>query len=84
MAKKAKSKKAETNRKPIASDFGTYLRALRVSKNLTLKDISGPMNLKAKTLGNIEQGYNPLPRPARLKMWLKVLIAPNFGLLNQP
>ena len=75
--RKPKPKKFDENRKPIASDFGTYLRNLRVSKNLTLKDISGPLNLAPKTIGNIEQGYNPPPRPARLKIWLKVLGYPD-------
>lgn len=70
---KPKLKTFKENRKPIASDFGTYLRNLRVSRNLTLKDLSGPLNLAAKTIGNIECGYNPPPRPARLKIWLRAV-----------
>lgn len=70
---KRKRKIVTTNRTPIASDFGTYLKNLRVEKNLTVRDVATSLNLSPRTVSNIEQGYNPVPNPERLKLWLSVM-----------
>ena len=73
MPPKHKPIKFEDNRTPIASDFGMYLRNLRVEKNLTAADVGRELSLSASTIKNIEAGHNPPPRPERLKLWLKAI-----------
>ena len=70
--KKTKSN-YEKNRKPIASDFGTYLYNLRVERNLSAKDVAPTLGLSERTIHNIENGYNPPPSPERLRMWLQAI-----------
>jgi transcriptional regulator with XRE-family HTH domain len=71
--RRPKPKDTPKDRDPIGSDFGNYLRTLRVERNLTTKDIAAGLHLKFKTIENIEAGVHCPPRPERLKLWLKIM-----------
>lgn len=60
-------------RTPIGSDFGNYLKALRVEKNITAKQLGKQLDLAEKTITNVENGWNNPPNPKRLKLWLSAI-----------
>lgn len=60
-------------RKPIFSDFGEYLRYLRIEKNVTRKDLAKELGLSVHTVRNVEEGYNVPPSPERLRIWMGAL-----------
>jgi len=60
-------------RKPIFSDFGEYLRYLRIEKNVTRKDLAKELSLSIHTIRNVEEGYNVPPSPERLRLWMGAL-----------
>ena len=62
-----------SKRIPIGSDFGNYLRNLRVRKNITIKRLAAGLNLSYSSVANVEDGYNPPPNLERLRLWLKLL-----------
>lgn len=64
-----------TRRKPMASDFGTYLKFLRLSKNppISRKTLAEGLSLSPSTVRLIEDGYNPPPNLQRLKLWLTLI-----------
>ena len=67
------TKTRASRRTPIGQDFGTYLRNLRVRKNITIKRVAEGLNLSYSTVANIEDGYNPPPNQERLRLWLKLI-----------
>jgi len=68
-----KEEKPKGKRKAIFSDFGEYLRSLRIQKNLTRTEVAKALNLSMYTIRNIEEGYNIPPSPERLRLWLGAL-----------
>lgn len=69
--RKPKPKQKRTG--PIVSDFGAYLKSLRVSNGITLKKVAESLNLSVRTVGNTEMGYNKPPNAERLKLWLSAI-----------
>ena len=68
-----KSNITDKKRKPIFSDFGEYLRSLRVERNVTRKNLANELTLSEYTIRNVEEGYNVPPSPERLRLWLMSL-----------
>ena len=60
-------------RTPIATDFGTYLKALRVHKGITRKKLGAGIGLSYSSIRNIEDGWNLPPTPERLRLWLSLI-----------
>lgn len=60
-------------RVPLATDFGTYLKALRADRGVPLKVIAEGLNLSSQTISNIENNRVSTPHPHRVKIWLGLL-----------
>lgn len=64
-------------RKPIAIDFGNYLKTLRVEREIARSKVAKALNLSIVTIKYIEQGINPPPKIERLRLWLSAIGASN-------
>lgn len=71
MAKNLKQKSVK--REPLITDFGAYLRKLRLTASMTAADVAKVLSLSPSTIMNIEKGYNYPPNPARLSQWLQAV-----------
>ncbi len=65
--------RTENRRTPISGDFGTYLKALRIHHNISVAAVAEGLSLAPRTVKNIEDGYNPVPTLARVRLWLGLL-----------
>lgn len=66
-------KNPRPKRVPMGSDFGSYLKSLRVHNQIPIQQLATVLSLAVKTVENIELGYNPPPNQTRLKLWLKAI-----------
>ena len=69
------NKKTDSTKKrsPVLSDFGEFLRSLRIQKNVTRANLAKELTLSVHTVRNIEEGYNVPPSPERLRFWMSAL-----------
>lgn len=73
MSRPKKRPVKDGNKSAIFNDFGTYLKSLRVEKNITIAKLADGLGLSPATVKNIEEGTNPAPGEDRLQLWLRVL-----------
>lgn len=66
-------KQRDVKRDPIITDFGSYLKGLRLQASMSCREVAEGMNLAESTIYNIERGHNYPPNPAALQQWLIVI-----------
>jgi transcriptional regulator with XRE-family HTH domain len=70
---KRRVKNTDEKRTPMLTDFGEYLRSVRMLKGITRPQLAESLGLSKNTIRNIEEGINSPPNPQRLKVWLSAL-----------
>lgn len=60
-------------RKVILTDFGRYLKQLRLGRNITVEKLSREVGLRPNTITKIEQSSRSPPSEDRLVIWLTAL-----------
>jgi transcriptional regulator with XRE-family HTH domain len=60
-------------REHLITDFGTYMRSLRLEQEVTLKTLGKELKLSPQTISNMERNRGYLPNIPRVKLWLCIL-----------
>lgn len=64
---------AETRRQIVITDFGAYLKRLRIDKNITLTKLSKEIGYAPEVISKIEKSTRLPPPEHRLALWLSAL-----------
>lgn len=57
----------------MITDFGAYLRQLRIDKNLTIEMIAADVGYSPLTITKIEKSLMAPPKERRLRIWLAAI-----------